>query len=147
MRHPLLTPVFQYAFDMTLCLARMTASGILDDFPRLKLVFASFGGPMPFFAGRFDRTYRMLLERGIVKQMSSDPAAALKKVYVDTSGADSTPMLNMAIEVFGEDRLLWGSDFPANREVKASITAIKKLRINRQAKQDILGGNLEGLVG
>ncbi len=147
MRHPLLTPVFQYAFDMTLCLAKITASGILDDFPGLKLVFASFGGAMPFFAGRFDRTYRMLLERGIVKEMKSDPGAALRKVYVDTSGADSTPMLNLALEVFGEDRLLWGSDFPANSEVKASIGAIKRLRINKQAKEKILGGNLEGLVG
>lgn len=147
LKHPLITPVFQYAFDTTLCLAKVAVSGILNDFPGLKLVFASFGGVMPFFSGRFDRTYRMLLGRGIVSDLGEDVSDILRKVYVDTSGSDSASQIALAVEVFGEDRVLWGSDFPASRDVMASIGAIKGLKINKQAREKILGGNLGGLIG
>ena len=146
LRHPLITPVFQYAFDTTICLAKVVECGLLDKFPRLKLVLASFGGAMPFFAGRFDRTYRMLLSRGIVGGLSEDPADTLKKIYVDTSGAASPAVLMLALEVFGEDRLLWGSDYPANRDIAGSIEAIKGLPVSESAKEKILGGNLNALL-
>ncbi|MGA2192179.1 MAG: amidohydrolase family protein [Nitrospirota bacterium] len=145
LRHPLITPVFQYSFDTSICLARLIDSGLLRVFPGLKLVFSSFGGVMPFLAGRFDRTYKMLLGRGIVNDMGEDPGETLKRIYVDTSGAASISILNLALEVLGPDRLLWGSDFPANREIKASIEAVNALDISGAAKEKILHLNLEGL--
>lgn len=146
LRHPLITPVFQYAFDTSVCMARVVESGLLRKFPRIKVVFASFGGVMPFLAGRFDRTYRMLLGRGIVNDMGEDPGERLKKIYVDTSGVTSRSLLGLALEVFGEDRLLWGSDYPANRDIKASIDAIKCLNITDAAKEKILYRNIETLI-
>jgi aminocarboxymuconate-semialdehyde decarboxylase len=146
LRHPLITPVFQYAFDTTLCLARVIDCGLLKKFPRLKPVFASFAGVMPFLAGRYGRTYKMLLGRGIVKDMGEEPGETLKKVYVDTSGTADVKMLELAVDVFGEDRVLWGSDFPANREIKASIDAVNALSIDGAAKEKILSGNLEFLI-
>lgn len=147
LRHPLITPVFQYAFDTTLCLARVVDAGLLNMFPGLKLVFASFGGAMPFFAGRFDRTYRMLLGRGIVRDMGEYPGDVLRKVYVDTSGTDSAAILRLALEVFGEDRVLWGSDFPANRDITSSIDAVKGLGLADASVGKILGGNMLSLTG
>jgi aminocarboxymuconate-semialdehyde decarboxylase len=145
LQHPLITPVFQYAFDTTLCLARVVGSGLLAKLPGLKLVFASFGGAMPFFAGRFDRTYRMLVSRGIISYLDEDPGTTLKKIYADTSGTDSPALLNLALEVFGDDRLLWGSDYPANRNIASSIEAVKSLGISNRAKEKVLCGNMEKL--
>jgi predicted TIM-barrel fold metal-dependent hydrolase len=147
LRHPLITPVFQYAFDTSICMAKVVESGLLMKFPRLKLVFASFGGTMPFLAGRFDRTYRMLKDRGIVRDMGADPGESLKKFYVDTSGVTSRALLMLALEVFGEDKVMWGSDYPANRDIKASIETIKSLDISANAKEKILRKNLERLTG
>lgn len=147
LRHPLITPVFQYAFDTTLCLAGVIDSGLLEKFPRLKLVFASFAGVMPFLAGRYGRTYKMLLGRGIVKDMGEEPGETLKKVYVDTSGTADVKMLELATDTFGEDRVLWGSDFPANREIKASIDAVNALSLALPSKQKILHENLAALLG
>ncbi len=147
LRHPLITPVFQYAFDTTLCLAKVVESGLLREFPGLKLVFASLGGAAPMLAGRFDRTYRMLLGRGIVKGLGEDPAETLKRIYVDTGGATSVLALKLALEVFGPGRLLWGSDFPANRDIASTIAAVNGLGISGAEKDGILGGNLEGILG
>ena len=145
LRHPLITPVFQYAFDTSICLSRVVVSGMLRKLPKLKVVFASFGGVMPFLAVRFDRTYKMLLPRGYVKDMGEDPGETLRRVYVDTSGSASEPLLKLALEVFGEDRLLWGSDYPANREIEASIDAVRNLDIKEEAKGKILNKNLSSL--
>jgi aminocarboxymuconate-semialdehyde decarboxylase len=147
LRHPLITPVFQYAFDTTLCLARVIDCGLLKKFPRLKLVFASFAGVMPFLAGRYGRTYRMLLGRGIVKDMGEEPGETLKKIYVDTSGTADVKMLELALDVFGEDRVLWGSDFPANREIEASIDAVRALHLSSASKEKILHENLFEVLG
>ncbi len=146
LRHPLITPVFQYAFDTTLCLARIIDCGLLNKLPRLKLVFASFAGVMPFLAGRYGRTYKMLLGRGIVKDMGDGPEDVLKKIYIDTSGAADVRMLDLAINIFGAERVLWGSDFPANREIRASIDAVNALSIDNTAKEKIMYGNLETLL-
>lgn len=146
LRHPLITPVFQYSFDTAICMAKVIDCGLLKMFPRLKLVFASFGGVMPFLAGRFDRTYNMLLGRGIVKDMGEEPGSALKKMYVDTSGVTSASLLRLAIEVFGEDHLLWGSDFPANRDITGSIHAVRDLKLGCSCGSRILGANLESLL-
>ena len=146
LRHPLITPVFQYSFDTAICMAKLIDCGLLRSFPRLKLVFASFGGVMPFLAGRFDRTYNMLLGRGIVKDMGEEPGSALKKMYVDTSGVTSPSLLRLAIEIFGEEHLLWGSDFPANRDIAGSIQAVRDLRLGCSCGSRILGANLESIL-
>ena len=147
LRHPLITPVFQYAFDTSICLAKVIESGLLNTFPGLRLVFASFGGVMPFLAGRFGRTYGMLMGRGIVGDLGEDPGETLKRIYVDTSGSASATLLMLALETFGEDRVLWGSDFPANRDIGSSIEAVRSLETTDAAKEKILHLNMETLLG
>lgn len=146
LRHPLITPVFQYSFDTAICMAKVIDCGLLKMFPSLKLVFASFGGVMPFLAGRFDRTYNMLLGRGIVADMGEEPGNVLRKMYVDTSGVTSPSLLRLAIEIFGEEHLLWGSDFPANRDIAGSIQAVRDLRLGCSCGSRILGANLESIL-
>jgi predicted TIM-barrel fold metal-dependent hydrolase len=142
LRHPLITPVFQYAFDTSICMAKVVESGLLGRFHGLKLVFASLGGVMPVLAGRFDRTYRMLHSRGIVGDLGEDPGMTLRKIYVDTGGATAQSVIKLALEVFGEDRILWGSDFPANRDIAGTIEAVNGLGVSGSVKEKILGGNL-----
>lgn len=43
------------------------------------------------------------------------------------------------------ERILWGSDFPAKRDLAASIKAIEDLEITKKNKEAILRKNLEGI--
>jgi len=47
----------------------------------------------------------------------------------------------------GPKHLLWGSDWPAKKDVSGAIQAIKDLEISREDKENILGGNLERILG
>jgi len=73
------------------------------------------------------------------------PSEIFKALYCDTSAAKMPRALDMARDMFGVKHLLWGSDWPANKDIKGSIQTVRDLGISEEEKEDILGGNLEGL--
>jgi len=46
----------------------------------------------------------------------------------------------------GAEHTLWGSDYPGNPDVSASIDAIEKLDILSEDKKKILGANIERIL-
>ena len=144
-KHPLLTPVIEFVFDTTMCIGKLITSGTLRSFPKLKFVFANFGGATPFVKDRYDSTYNMLLSLGYVQDLGKLPTEFLKQLYVDTSGAVSKTIMQCAIETFGAENILWGSDYPANKNVRASIDAVLDMDISDEKKTGIVGRNAERL--
>ena len=144
---PLLTPVIEFVFDTTMCIGKLMTAGTLRRFPNLKFVFAHFGGVMPFIKERFDTVYKMLRGRNIVKDLFTLPSDYLKQIYVDTSGATSPSTLMSTLEMVGAEHTLWGSDYPSNPDVSASIAAIEGLDIPAEDKKRILGANIERVLG
>lgn len=145
-KDPLLMPVVEFLFDITMCLGKMMMAGIFEKFPNLNFIFAHFGGVTPFLKDRFDTTYNMLRQRGFVKDLGKNPTEILGNVYVDTSGVRSASLFNLALEFFSADKILWGSDYPANRKISDSINTVKGLNISEEDKQKILGANINSLI-
>ncbi len=141
-KDPLLTPVIEFVFDTTMCIGKLMVAGIFKKFPDLKFVFAHLGGVIPFIKERFDSIYKMLRERNIVKDLFALPSEYLKQIYVDTSGAVSHSALMGTIEMVGIEHILWGSDYPGNPNISASIKAIEELKIPEEEKKKILGENM-----
>lgn len=144
-KDPLLMPVIEYVFDITMAVGKLMMSGRLSQLKRLKIVFAHFAGVLPFLVDRFDSTYLMLRARNIVKDLGNLPSAILKHVLVDTSGVKSPAVLNAALEFFGVEGILWGSDFPAKSCLTESINSTSELGLNQKEKEKILSGNLINL--
>lgn len=142
---PLLTPVIEYVFDTTMCIGKLLMSGILRDY-KTKFIFAHFGGVIPFLAHRFDATYQMLRGINFVKDLKSNPTEILKNIYVDTSGDKIKANFEAALELLGPKHILWGSDWPAKKDVAGGINAVKSLAISEEDKQGILGGNLADIL-
>ena len=143
---PLLTPVIEYVFDTTMCIGKLMMSDILKDYPGIKFIFPHFGGAIPFLANRFDDTYAMLRGINFVKDLKDKPSSYLKNIYVDTSGDKVKSNFLAALELFGPGHLLWGSDWPAKKDISGSIQAVKDLDIGEEDKAAILGGNLEEIL-
>ncbi len=143
---PLLTPVIEYVFDTTMCIGKLMMSGILDEFQGVKFVFAYFGGVIPFLSYRFDATYGMLRSINFVKDLKKNPTEILKRIYVDTSGDKTQANLEAALALFGPKHLVWGSDWPAKKDIAGSIQAISDLDLSSEEKDGILGKNLQGIL-
>ncbi|MCX5709406.1 MAG: amidohydrolase family protein [Candidatus Omnitrophica bacterium] len=143
---PLLTPVIEYVFDTTICIGKLLMADILRDYSKTKFVFAYFGGVIPFLTHRFDATYQMLRGMNFVKDLKSSPTDYLKNIYVDTSGDKSKTNFLAALELLGPKHILWGSDWPAKKDVVSSIQAVQNLELSEEVKEGILGGNLEKML-
>ena len=139
---PLLTPVIEYIFDTTMCVGKLLMSEILREFSEVKFIFAYFGGVVCQLAGRFDATYQMLRGINFVKDLKGNPTDFMKNIYVDTSGDKNKANFQAALELLGPEHILWGSDWPAKRDIVSSINAVNELDISGEDKKKILGGNL-----
>jgi predicted TIM-barrel fold metal-dependent hydrolase len=143
---PLLTPVIEYVFDITICIGRLLMSGIFQDYPEAKFVFANFGGVIPHLAYRFDETYQMLRGINFVKDLGRNPTDFIKNIYVDTGGDKKTANFLSALELLGPTHIIWGSDWPAKEDIKGSIQAVTDLNLSQHDKDNIMGRNVEHML-
>jgi predicted TIM-barrel fold metal-dependent hydrolase len=80
-------------------------SGTLDACPGLTVLHPHLGGVLPYVVGRVDRFERQPDKPSLFEYLRT-------RFYADTVSA--TPgALRLAGEIYGPDRLLFGSDFPA----------------------------------
>lgn len=140
---PLLTPVIEYIFETTMCVGKLLMSRVFEKFPNLNFIFAYFGGVTPFIAHRYDATYTMLRGVNFVKDLGGLPSAYLKRIYVDTSGDRITANYMSSLKLFGPAHIVWGSDYPAKKDIKGSMGILKDLDITEKDRRGILGGTLE----
>jgi predicted TIM-barrel fold metal-dependent hydrolase len=86
--------------------------------------------------------------RGIhfVKDLKTKPSQHFKRIYVDTGGDKTQANFISSLELFGPGHMLWGSDYPAKKEMVASISVLDDLDLSAVEKSDILGGNLERIL-
>ncbi|MFH8800757.1 amidohydrolase family protein [Streptomyces sp. NPDC017936] len=155
--------------DLTVGMAMIAFAGWLDKYPGLRLIGATGGGAMALLPERLRTAARPRHWAGGAPPPGSsaapapgrpaapgsipppdgapaaDPAAALRRMYVDTSPF-STAHLNLNLEVLGPERMLFGTDSPPlAAPLEDSLRMIEKLPIDQAAQQRILGGNAQTL--
>ncbi len=131
-------------FDTAMALARMILSGLLDRFPRLKIVVAHMGGALLPCMGRLDFGWRLgcegMPERAVIR-CKQRPSDYLKLLSVDTMGFFA-PHVREAVEVFGTDRVMFGTDYgPVPIDPSEHVDIVKELAISDADKDKILWRN------
>ncbi|MCK5581603.1 MAG: amidohydrolase [Candidatus Omnitrophica bacterium] len=145
-KDPLLTPVLEYVFDVSMCIGKMMMEGTFSEYPEVDFIFAHYGGVLPFVRERFDNTYQMLRKRDFVKDLGKLPGGFFKNLYFDTSGSKSAASLLCALEVVDADHILFGSDFPANQNIEKTIEVISSSALIAEYKEQILERNFIELM-
>jgi predicted TIM-barrel fold metal-dependent hydrolase len=127
--------------DITMGVAAILLAGRLQRFPGLKLIAPNAGGALALLREKLDMAGR---RDGIEGPPISEQ---LRLIYVDTA-TPSLPALRAALEVFGPDRLLFGTDSPPlATPLDAALAAIDQLDLSDVDKQKVLVGNAEALFG
>lgn len=143
---PLLSPVLEYVFDVSMCVGKMMMSGVFSRHSQVSFIFAHFGGVLPFVKERFDSTYNMLRRRNFIKDLGQNPGQYFSRLYFDMSGTRSAGALQTALEMTDEKHILWGSDFPANQNFKDSLNVISQSILSVNTRNLILGENFRQLL-
>lgn len=146
--------IFGWPFDTTAAMIRLVFAGIFEKFPNIKFITHHCGALVPFFSERIIVHYNNGLERlgadhypGLTKH----PIEYLRMFYNDTALNGNPSALNLALEFFGEERILFGTDLPYDVEngrlsVRQTIDAIEKMGVSVSTRQKIFEGNARRLL-
>jgi predicted TIM-barrel fold metal-dependent hydrolase len=140
-KDPLLSPVLEYVFDVSICLGKLMMSGVFLKYPNVKFIFAHYGGVLPLVRERFDTTYQMLRGRNFVKDLTKLPSEYFKNLYFDMSGSKSLASLQCALEVVDSSRILFGSDYPANQNIEGVLKAMEGSELNSELIKNLFYNN------
>ncbi len=156
-RDYLIWQIFGWPLDTTLAMARIVYGGVFDRFPQLKLITHHAGGAVPSLIGRVIDTYDQ--RRDLLRVAGTEPSAkvlesppdAFRRFYADTAVSGVTNTLRGANELFGNERLVFGSDYPfgpelGERFLRANLEAVEQLGLSEADTEKILDSNARQLL-
>ncbi|OAK61419.1 hypothetical protein A3K87_21065 [Variovorax paradoxus] len=103
-------PAWGFAMDASMHFLRMLFGGVFDEFPRLRIILGHMGEGLPFgFERMEDHTPYVVSRRGLKKR----PRDCFREnLVITTSGAFSAPAFRCALDIMGEDNILFSVDWP-----------------------------------
>jgi 6-methylsalicylate decarboxylase len=128
----------------TISIMQLITRGIPARYPDITIINSHLGGALPMLLQRADDQYRWEAPGTPEK-----PSVAARRMWYDTVGHGHVPALRCAIDSFGADRLLLGTDFPyenGDTFIRA-IDYINDPRIDPDAARAILDHNASTLLG
>jgi predicted TIM-barrel fold metal-dependent hydrolase len=132
-----------FLVETTVCALRLVLDGIFERHPELTLVVPHVGSVLPFILGRIDYEAALVPEgRGTLEE---PPSEHLRKLHVD-SVCGWPPALRLALEVFGPERVLFGSDEPYWRAGDA-VSTVEEAALDDSSAAAVWHGNAKRLFG
>ncbi|MBI3796602.1 MAG: amidohydrolase [Deltaproteobacteria bacterium] len=129
-----------------IALGQLIFGGVLDRFPKLRWALLEAGvGWVPYFIERFDDKYKPMLEifgeKG--KTLEKLPSEYARSEQLFFSCDPDEAALPLAVEVLGEERIIYASDYPHHdAKFPNSVRIIwEHPKLSESAKQKILGEN------
>ena len=115
----------------TLCY--FAASGVLERFPDLRLVFVETGaGWFAYCCERMDEAFEEH-EQWVKPKLAEPPSAYVKRQCHVTLGADRAPLLTR--EITGIEPLLWASDYPHPEGTFPESQQVRRAHLRRRSRR------------
>ena len=128
-------------FENTIALTRLLMSGILDEYPKLKLVCPHLGGTLPYIVGRLDHQVNVL-KRG-PRNLQRSPSEYLRSIWLDV--VSPLPLaIKFGHEFVGAERLLFSSDHPWV-EPSLIVECVQQAKLSTADEAKIFSGNARKL--
>jgi 2,3-dihydroxybenzoate decarboxylase len=129
-----------FGIEMAVQASRLVVSGVLDEFPKLKIILGHLGESLPFVLWRADDT---LSRRAKLRR--SFRAYFRDHFHVTTSGNFSQPALQCTIAELGVERILFAVDWPFQPNGEA-VDFIENAELDPMEREQIFGGNARRLL-
>ena len=100
--------------DTTVTMCRLVYAGYLERWSDLKIIAHHSGGTVPMLAGRLKVLQTSPGNEAVAERLSHPPLHYLKRFYADTANFGNPIALRAALDFFGPEHVLFGSDFGFN---------------------------------
>jgi aminocarboxymuconate-semialdehyde decarboxylase len=151
--------VFGWPYETAIFMSRLIFSGVLDRHPTLRILTHHGGGMVPHFAGRIGPGLDQLGARTpdedltkVGRSLLKRPFDYYKMFYGDTALFGAEHALRCAVDFFGVDHMLFGSDMPFDPEkgpqfIRETIANIDALGLTPDQRAAIYEGNARKVLG
>jgi aminocarboxymuconate-semialdehyde decarboxylase len=148
-----------WPYEMGLFMARMVLSGMLDRYPNLRFLTHHGGGMIPMFAQRVGANPvgfqgpEHAPELESYQRLKKSPTEYFKtNFYADTTVGGAARTIQLSIDFFGADRVLFGSDWPfgpptEEANITPTLRAIRECDLSERELTQVLGENAQSLLG
>lgn len=130
--------VFSWEYEQSQAMLQLVEAGIFQDYPNLKIIVHHAGALAPFFNGRIQY---------ILPEIQVED---FRKFYVDTAILGNPKALELTLDYFGLDRVLFGTDAPLGiapaGATQVILEAIDTLLLSQEEKQAIYSENIKQLL-
>jgi len=131
-----------FAVETSIHALRLMASGLFDEYPRLKVILGHLGEGLPFGIWRVD--HRIARGSGTPKAKLPMSHYLRENFYITTSGNFHTQALTNVILEVGADRVLYSVDYPFEDMVEAKDW-LDQAAISEADRMKIARGNTQKL--
>ncbi len=130
-------------YETGIAAASLVFGGVMDAFPELVVVLPHAGGTFPALIGRMDHGSTVRPE---TRHMKKPPSSYLRRFYYDTI-AHSNEILTNLVRQVGADRVVIGSDYPADMGYDRPVDIVERLSaLSASERELIIGGNAMRLL-
>lgn len=150
---------FGWPYETSAAMARLVFSGMLDEFPELKVMAHHLGAMVPYFEGRVGPGWDQLGARttdedlsGVLDRLKRRPLDYFKDFYVDSAVFGSRAATVCGLDFYGPDRVLFASDCPFDPEkgpgyIRSTIAVLNDLDLDPATMEKICWRNAVELFG
>ena len=121
------------AVEVSVGAARLILSGLMEYCPNLKIIMSHTGGALPYQSGRMDKNSKKAnLPRPVSEYM--------RRMFTDTVNPSSAGM-KFAIEYYGIDSVMYGSDYPC-WEPSEALRLLDEVPLSAEDKNKLYRDNV-----
>jgi aminocarboxymuconate-semialdehyde decarboxylase len=122
--------------------AHIAVAGVLERYPRLRILRAHGGGALPVVRGRLRQAYAVRAEARA--RAAAGPDQSLRRFYYDTVTHDQDLLADL-VRYAGAEHVLLGSDRPFDMGTDHPVEEVRALRLGA-GEELVLGGNAARLL-
>jgi uncharacterized protein len=133
---------FGWPYETSAAMARLVFSGLFDRHPDIKIITHHGGGILPQCAGRL-RDLPFGPEReDVAARLKAEPLDYFRRFYGDTAQFGNAGGMRCAVDFFGADHILFGTDFGFNPNfASGSIADLEAIGLSDDDLEKIFEGN------
>lgn len=139
-RQDLMDRMVAWPFDTTLAMIRLVLGGVLERFPNLRFITHHMGGMVPYYSKRIEAFAGQMVEEysrlGMADQsprLTVPVLDQLRLFYNDSVSNGSPSALRCALDFFGSEHILFGTDFPFGPQ-RGELWPVEELETIQQAE-------------
>jgi len=144
-----------WLLDSSVATVRMVFAGVFDKHPDLKVIIHHHGALIPSYAERMIYGWEFFEKNNGVPTSDTIEKPYIdhfKKFYCDTATQGFSPdLLKRAIDFFGVDRVLFGTDAPMDATsgeifIQTARDSVEALNLHMPDMRKIFSENIQGLI-